>query len=209
MTWNIHSGVGPDGRFDLTRVVEVIARNRPDVVALQEVDSRRTQAPARSAFVILREAVGDHGIDAKSISTADGEYGQAVISRWPLGRNQIHDITHLKREPRRAIEVEIAAPAGPFRLIATHFGLSLLERREQARRLLAIAHSHAMTTVMLGDFNEWFWPGPLCGARRGLSRDDLIATSSACSCSLHLRHWTSGKIPRRVTQQTWPSRYVS
>ena len=164
MTWNIHSGVGPDGRFDLTRVVEVIARNRPDVVALQEVDSRRTQAPARSAFVILREAVGDHGIDAKSISTADGEYGQTVISRWPLGRSQIHDITHLKREPRRAIEVEIAAPAGPFRLIATHFGLSLLERREQARRLLAIAHSHAMTTVMLGDFNEWFWPRSLRGA---------------------------------------------
>jgi endonuclease/exonuclease/phosphatase family metal-dependent hydrolase len=164
MTWNIHSGVGPDGLFDLTRVVEVISRNRPDVVALQEVDSRRTQAPSRSAFVILREAVGDHGIDAKSISTSDGEYGQAVISRWPLARSQIHDITHLKREPRRAIEVEIAAPAGPIRLIATHFGLSLLERREQARRLLTIAHQHPMTTVMLGDFNEWFWPHSLRGA---------------------------------------------
>src|SRR5437660_1725835 len=98
MTWNIHSGVGPDGICDLTRVVEIIARHRPDVVALQEVDSRRTQAPAQSAFVILREAVGDHGIDAKSISTADGEYGQAVMSRWPLGRSQIHDITHRKRE---------------------------------------------------------------------------------------------------------------
>jgi hypothetical protein len=50
------------------------------------------------------------------------------LSRWPLGRTQIHDITHLKREPCCAIEVEIAAPAGPFRLIATHFGLSLVER---------------------------------------------------------------------------------
>src|SRR4051812_26081603 len=92
---------------------DTFARHRPDVVALQEVDSRRTQAPAQSAFVILREAVGDHGIDPKSISTADGEYGQAVMSRWPLGRSQIHDITHRKREPRRAIEVEIAAPTGP------------------------------------------------------------------------------------------------
>ena len=164
MTWNIHSGVGTDGRFDLTRVVETIARHRPDVVALQEVDSRQTLAPARSAFAVLRDAVGEHGIEAKSIVTADGAYGQMVVSRWPLGATQIHDITHAKREPRRAIEVEIAAPAGAFRLIAAHFGLTLTERRQQARRLVAIARPHAMTTVMLGDFNEWFWPASLRGA---------------------------------------------
>ena len=64
MTWNIHSGVGTDGRFDLTRVVDTIARHHPDVVALQEVDSRQTLAPARSAFAVLRDAVGEHGIDA-------------------------------------------------------------------------------------------------------------------------------------------------
>ena len=164
MTWNIHSGVGTDGRFDLTRVVETIARHHPDVVALQEVDSRQTLAPARSAFAVLRDAVGEHGIEAKSIITADGAYGQMVVSRWPFGATQIHDITHAKREPRRAIEVEIATPTGAFRLIAAHFGLTLTERRQQARRLVAIARPHAMTTVMLGDFNEWFWPASLRGA---------------------------------------------
>src|SRR5437764_13134877 len=51
-----------------------------------------------------------------------------------------------------------------FRLIATHFGLTFRERRSQARRLVAIARPHAMTTVMLGDFNEWFWPSLLRGA---------------------------------------------
>jgi endonuclease/exonuclease/phosphatase family metal-dependent hydrolase len=166
MTWNIHGGVGPDGRFDLGRVVKAITYHDPDVVALQEVDSRRTVAPARSAFAVLREAVGHHGVEAKSIITADGEYGQMVVSRWPFIATQVHDITHAKREPRRAIEAEIAAPGGAFRLIATHFGLSLSERRRQARRLVAIARPHAMTTVMLGDFNEWFWPASLRGALR-------------------------------------------
>ena len=85
MTWNIHSGVGTDGHFDLTRVVDTIARHQPDVVALQEVDSRQTPAPARSAFAVLCDAVGGHGIEAKSIITADGAYGQMVVSRWPLG----------------------------------------------------------------------------------------------------------------------------
>ncbi len=164
MTWNIHGGLGADRRFDLTRVVDIIRRHRPDLVALQEVDSRRTIAPASSAFAVLREAVGAHGVEAKSIIAPDGAYGQMVLSRWPLGAVHIHDITHATREPRRAIEVEVKAAAGTFRLIAAHFGLSLRERRAQARRLVAIARRHPMTTVMLGDFNEWFWPASLRGA---------------------------------------------
>jgi endonuclease/exonuclease/phosphatase family metal-dependent hydrolase len=43
MTWNIHGGVGPDGHRDLGRVVELVRRHSPDVVALQEVDSRRAR----------------------------------------------------------------------------------------------------------------------------------------------------------------------
>jgi endonuclease/exonuclease/phosphatase family metal-dependent hydrolase len=30
--------------------------------------------------------------------------------------------------------------------------------------LVAIARQHPMMTVMLGDFNEWFWPGSLLQA---------------------------------------------
>jgi endonuclease/exonuclease/phosphatase family metal-dependent hydrolase len=187
MTWNIHGGVGIDGRFDLTRVVETIARHHPDVVALQEVDSRRTLAPARSAFVVLREAVGDHGVEAKSIIAPDGEYGQIVLSRWPLGATQIHDITHAKREPRRAIETEILAPGGTLRLIAAHFGLTIRERRQQAQRLVAIARRHPTTTVMLGDFNEWFWPASLRGAlRRELPARTRYATFPSWYPLFHL-----------------------
>jgi endonuclease/exonuclease/phosphatase family metal-dependent hydrolase len=160
MTWNIHGGVGPDGRFALERITETIARHDPDVIALQEVDSRRA-ADSSSPFQRLREAVGEHGIEAKSISTADGDYGQIVVSRWPLSGMEVHDITHADREPRRAIETTVHAGNGSFRLVATHFGLNLAERRTQAQRLVAIARRHLTTTVMLGDFNDWFWPGSL------------------------------------------------
>jgi endonuclease/exonuclease/phosphatase family metal-dependent hydrolase len=187
MTWNIHGGVGPDRRFDLERVVATIARHHPDVVALQEVDSRRTAAAGGSPFALLREAVGHHGVEAKSITTADGEYGQMVVSRWPFNSTRIHDITHAKREPRRAIEVEISTPGGTFRLVAAHFGLSLSERRRQARRLVAIARQHSMTTVMLGDFNEWFWPASLRGALgRELPARTRYATFPSWYPLLHL-----------------------
>jgi endonuclease/exonuclease/phosphatase family metal-dependent hydrolase len=166
MTWNIHGGVGIDGRFALDRITETIARHDPDVVALQEVDSRRRAAGHRSPFELLREAVGDHGIEAKSIATADGDYGQMVVSRWPFAGTEVHDITYAEREPRRAIETEVRTDRGAFRLVATHFGLSVRERRTQAQRLVEIARRHPTTTVMLGDFNDWFWPGTLRDALR-------------------------------------------
>ena len=161
MTWNIHGGIGRDGRYALERITETIARHDPDVVALQEVDSRRLAAGARSPFEALREAVGEHGIEAKSISTADGDYGQMLVSRCPFDATEIHDITHADREPRRAIETEVNCGQRKIRVVATHFGLSLAERRTQAKRLVAIARRHALPTVMLGDFNDWFWPGSL------------------------------------------------
>jgi hypothetical protein len=82
-------------------------------------------------------------------------------------------------------------PAGAFRLIAAHFGLTLTERRQQARRLVAIARPHAMTTVMLGDFNEWFWPASLRGALgrelpRSHATPNLPVLVSAFSSRSHL-----------------------
>ena len=164
MTWNIHGGIGPDRQFSLARITETIDRHNPDIVALQEVDSRRGTIGGRSPFELLREAVGDHGIEAKSISTADGDYGQMLVSRCPFNGTEIHDITHANREPRRAIETEVHCGSGRLRVVATHFGLSLAERRTQARRLVAIARRHDVATVMLGDFNDWFWPGSLRAA---------------------------------------------
>jgi endonuclease/exonuclease/phosphatase family metal-dependent hydrolase len=161
MTWNIHGGVGIDGKFALARITEAIAQIDPQIIALQEVDSRRRHPDGRSAFEILREAVGGFGIEAKSIITADGDYGQMLISRWPFRRTTIHDISHSNREPRRAIETEVQLPTGTLRIIATHFGLRLAERREQARSLVDMARRHPAVTVMLGDFNDWIWPGSL------------------------------------------------
>ena len=74
-------------------------------------------------------------------------------------RLQIHDISYKEREPRRAIRCEVVAPAGTARVIATHLGLSIAERRGQARALTALIGQGAVTTVVLGDFNDWFWVG--------------------------------------------------
>lgn len=159
MTWNIHGALGRNPRFDLARVVELIRRWNPDIVALQEVDSRRSLAHEQDPFTVLQDALGQHGIAARSITTDDGHYGQMLISCCPILSCETHDISAPEREPRRAIRADIATPAGNVRVIATHLGLAIGERRAQARLLLALAGGDDMTTIVLGDFNDWFWPG--------------------------------------------------
>lgn len=164
MTWNIHGSLGRNPRFDLQKVVGLILRADPDIVALQEVDSRR-QAGV-NPFVMLREALGHYGVGAKSIVTADGDYGQMLMSRWPLRDMEIRDISYGEFEPRRAIQACIETPQGALHVAATHLGLSIRERQSQVRALLDIIGERT-PFVLLGDFNDWFWPGSV---RRVLAR---------------------------------------
>ncbi len=160
MTWNIHGALGRNPRFDLDRVVELVKRHRPDIVALQEIDSRRArEAHVDNPFVMLQQALGNHGIGAKTVVTADGEYGQALFSRWPLAHTEVHDLSYPEREPRRAICTLVDTPFGPLRVLATHLGLSLKERRSQALALMKMLGDVTVTTVALGDFNDWMWAG--------------------------------------------------
>jgi endonuclease/exonuclease/phosphatase family metal-dependent hydrolase len=168
MTWNINGALGRNPRFDLALVVDYLQRHAPDVVALQEVDSRRARhAGMANAFDVLRGALGAHGAHAYAISTADGDYGQALISRWPLVASSVHDLSYPEREPRRAISAEIATPAGRVHVIATHLGLSLRERSRQAQVLLGLVGGLERPTVVMGDFNDWLWRGSV---RRALRR---------------------------------------
>jgi len=168
MTWNINGALGRNPRFDLARIVASVRRHSPDIVALQEIDSRRARAVGMAnPFDILRDALGKHGAHAHAISTADGDYGQALISRWPLASSSVHDLSYPEREPRRAISADVATPVGLLRVIATHLGLSVRERRAQTQVLLDLVGSLDRPVVVMGDFNDWFWAGSV---RRALGR---------------------------------------
>lgn len=154
MTWNIHGGVGPDGRFDLDRIATLIARHRPDVLALQEVDTRGRGVDCLAPLQGL--GIG-HFAEARTIAVPDGHYGHALFTRWPTRDVVLHDLSVRRREPRIAIETEIETPFGPLHLVAVHLGLALIERRRQAMALAAMAkRTGGVPSVMMGDFNDWF-----------------------------------------------------
>jgi endonuclease/exonuclease/phosphatase family metal-dependent hydrolase len=158
MTWNIHGGVGPDQRHDLQRVVALVQRADPDVLALQEVDSRRSGG-SEHPVALLKRVLGHHGIAAAAIVTPDGDYGQVLLSRWPMTDTEVHDISFPGREPRRAITAVINAPMGQVFVLAAHLGLKVAERRTQCVQMASLLDRSGLTTIALGDFNDWIWPG--------------------------------------------------
>jgi endonuclease/exonuclease/phosphatase family metal-dependent hydrolase len=156
LTWNIHGGIGSDRRYDLMRIIALIRRHEPDIVALQEVDSRGHD-PHNLPIAALKSSLGSHAAEAKTIVAEDGHYGHVLISRWPMEHVQLHDLSIGRREPRCAIEAVIRPPQGLFRVVATHLGLGLGERRRQIARLVDLAgrHHEPEGCIMLGDFNDW------------------------------------------------------
>jgi endonuclease/exonuclease/phosphatase family metal-dependent hydrolase len=127
-----------------------------DIVGLQEIDERRTGPDGIPAFIRLSEEVGWHSAEARTISTADGDYGNVLLSRWPIGDACCIDLSFRRREPRKAISGRVDSPAGPIRVLTAHLGLSDRERRHQigliARHVESVPEQAA---IVLGDFNEW------------------------------------------------------
>ncbi|MEX2495840.1 MAG: endonuclease/exonuclease/phosphatase family protein [Woeseia sp.] len=151
VTWNVHSCIGIDRRFDPERVKDIILSLDPDIAALQEVDSRRD---LRDGFDLLGDCLGSHRATVRTIRTADGDYGHMLLSRWEIASWTHHDLSFGRREPRSLIEARIETDHGPISIFATHLGLNRGERRAQAATVMALAEAEELPTVVLGDFNE-------------------------------------------------------
>src|SRR5262249_24728514 len=136
------SGVGPDGIYDLDRVIHLIQQHDADIIALQEVDSRGGTGIV--PVDILRAALGSHAAEARTIVAPDGHYGHVLISRWPFDTINLHDLSQPGREPRWMIEAHIVkagdmAPEesglGGTTIVSTHLGYFPGENRAQVNRL--------------------------------------------------------------------------
>jgi endonuclease/exonuclease/phosphatase family metal-dependent hydrolase len=151
LTWNVHSCIGTDRRFDPERVKAVIHALDPDIAALQEVDSRRD---LRDGFDLLGNTLGSHQATVRTVRTPDGDYGHMLLSRWEITTWTHHDISFRRREPRSLIEARVQTETGPISVLAAHLGLNHGERRQQATTIAALAEADKLPTVILGDFNE-------------------------------------------------------
>ena len=65
-------------------------------------------------------------------------FGNALLTCREIIHVRFHDLTVVRRQPRGVIDAEIVCEGKIIRVLVTHFGLALNERRRQAQSLIKI-----------------------------------------------------------------------
>ena len=178
-TYNVHQCVGGDGRHDIGRIARVLEKLDAHVLALQEVEW--DPGAALHLLATFAQQLGYQAIPGPTLLRRKGHYGNALLTRLPVLRTDLVDLSVGRHEPRGAIDVVLDAGSEPLHVLATHLGLLPYERHRQLRRLLRrLEAAPRMPTVLMGDLNEWFlWGRPLRWLRAWFGATPAPATFPA------------------------------
>ncbi|HMZ02818.1 MAG TPA: endonuclease/exonuclease/phosphatase family protein, partial [Burkholderiaceae bacterium] len=170
-TYNIHKGVrglGPGKRLEIHNLGQGIKALDADLVCLQEVrlfhhrDARRFDHtwfgwPEQGQAEFLAPEGYESAYRTNAV-TRDGEHGNALLSRWPLGEVGHHDVSDHRFEQRGLLHVGVSWQGRTIHCIVAHFGLVHASRVRQAQRLGAYLRAEVPPDAPLlvaGDFNDW------------------------------------------------------
>jgi endonuclease/exonuclease/phosphatase family metal-dependent hydrolase len=155
-TYNIHRCRGLDGRTRPDRIAAVLSAIDADVVALQEVVGAGPRGSSHAEQ--LGAALGMGWVMAPARHLRGHQFGNAVLSRFPITHHVEHDLSWKTCEPRRMQRVDVVVQgSGTLHVYNVHLGTAILERRHQAQRLASIVSARHVggAKLVLGDFNEW------------------------------------------------------
>jgi endonuclease/exonuclease/phosphatase family metal-dependent hydrolase len=164
LVYNIHAGKDAAGVDNLERVADLVRATRADVVLLQEVDRGTRRSGSVDQPSVLAQRTGFSVAFGKTLEYDGGQYGIAVLSRWPMS---VRALVHLpveppqqrsggSYEPRGAQLVRLGDQAGRITVVNTHLDPSRDDhyRRQEVRTVLTIAREARPTVLIGGDFNS-------------------------------------------------------
>jgi endonuclease/exonuclease/phosphatase family metal-dependent hydrolase len=169
VTYNVHGGVGLDGRTDIARIADVLAEIDPDIVALQEVHSAHDDELG-GQVAELAERLQLQAVFGGTMRRDPGPYGNAILTHLPVIASGCFDLSVGSREPRCLMHAELEHGGRRLTVMNTHLGVRVRERHAQLERcahLLApdLADDDKPLLVM-GDFNAWLPRGDVLGRLR-------------------------------------------
>jgi endonuclease/exonuclease/phosphatase family metal-dependent hydrolase len=158
MTFNIHHGEGLDGRLDLDRIAQVIIDARADIVGLQEVDRGVERTQRRDLLKELADRTGLRFAFGKNLDLQGGDYGNAVLSRFPIvseGNRLLEPVGG--GEQRGVLQTVLDVAGRQVLVLTTHFDhrRDSPQRPRSAEQVLEMARQWGDgPLVILGDFND-------------------------------------------------------
>ena len=157
MVYNIHAGKDAAGVDNLERVASLIRSTKCDLVLLQEVDRGTTRSGNVDQLAVLMRLTGLYGVFGKSLDYQGGDYGIAILSRWPLSAERVVPLRIDPPQPRAGGSLEprvaLIAETNGLRIVNTHLDASREDTwrlQEVARLLESIDGAH----LIGGDFNS-------------------------------------------------------
>ena len=170
-TYNIHKGVrgvGPRKRLEIHNLGLGIEALDADLVFLQEVRSfhhNEARHFKRSSFgwpdAPQAEFLAPEGYAVAyrtNAVTRNGEHGNALLSRWPLGDIGHHDVSDHRFEQRGLLHVPVVWNGLTVHAIVAHLGLMHSGRVRQLDRIAAFIGGQVPAEeplIVAGDFNDW------------------------------------------------------
>ena len=160
LVFNIHAGKDAAGVHNLERVAEVVRATGADVVLLQEVDRFTTRSGGEDHVARLATLTGMHSAFGKTLDYQGGQYGIAVLSRWPIVEDAKIVLPHRSRfvgTHRTATAATVRIGESLVRVYSTHLGtianVGPEARRNQLRAILTDAEKYSRV-IIGGDLNN-------------------------------------------------------
>lgn len=148
MSYNVRNARGLDDVRNCQRIANVINNARPDVVAVQELDSVTNRSDRTDVLRELGERTQMHSYFAPAIDYDGGKYGIGLLTKTePLS---IRRLPLPGREEARAM---IIAEFDRFLFACTHLSLTKEDREKSLAILKAEAAKSGKQFFLAGDFN--------------------------------------------------------
>lgn len=160
MTFNIHHGADAEDQMRVEEMAEVIRAAEVDLVLLQEVDRGVERSDRRDVLAELSELSGlPHTAFGKNIDHQGGDYGNGLLSRYPVVR---WENTHLRqekpdRERRGVVQAVVQVDGAEVAVLATHLDAGDAdERRISADEIVEelLPRYEGLPIILGGDLNE-------------------------------------------------------
>jgi endonuclease/exonuclease/phosphatase family metal-dependent hydrolase len=158
MSYNIHHGEGLDGKVDLLRIAQLIQEQGADIVGLQEVDKGVERTQRRDLPAELAALTGMTCVFSNNYHYQGGEYGNAVLTKFPVKRSaNLHYKMLRPGEQRGILQLVLDARGRELVFLNTHIDYRPddSERWSNTTEIEELARHYAgKPIIMVGDFND-------------------------------------------------------
>jgi endonuclease/exonuclease/phosphatase family metal-dependent hydrolase len=171
LSYNIHHGEGLDKKVNLERIAALIRSQQADIAALQEVDQGVERTDRRDLPAELAQLTGMTCVFSNNYSFQGGQYGNAVLTRFPVKTaTNLHYKMLRPGEQRGMLQLVLDVHGRELIFLNTHldFRPDDSERLSNVEEIRALARRYQGRPVILcGDFNDT----PGSRTHKGLGED--------------------------------------